>query len=268
MSAWADAIAAAWPLGGWRLGVALAVVLVAAVVRGFSGFGFSAITLAGLTAFVSPADVVPAIFVLEVVSSLGLLQPAWRDVDAPWLRWLVAGNALAIPAGVAALAWLPERPLRLAVLLLVLAATLGLRTGRLPPWPATTALRFATGLASGLANGLAAVGGLVVALMLGTGALPPARWRATMIALFLFTDLYALAWAAAWSGLGAAPQPLLHTRTLAWVVCMAPVLVLGIAIGRRAFVGVSAAVFRRRVLDVLAVVCLLSMLGMVLSPAG
>lgn len=242
----------------WLLGVAMTVVLVAAIVRGFAGFGFSAITLAGLTAFVSPARVVPAIFALEVLSSIGLLLQVRRDVDPHWLRWLVAGNALAIPAGVAALAWLPERPLRLGVALLLLAATLLLRTGRAWLLPSTPPAQFATGIASGLANGLAAIGGLVIALLLGTATLPPARWRATMIALFLFTDLYALAWAALYALAGAAPQSILDAGTIGWVLCMAPPMLLGITIGRRAFDRVSPAQFQRWVLNLLVVVCCLS----------
>jgi uncharacterized membrane protein YfcA len=251
----------------WLLGLAMGVVLVAAIVRGFAGFGFSAITLAGLTAFVSPARLVPALFVLEVLSSLGLLLQARREVDPHWLRWLVAGNALAIPAGVAALAWLPERPLRLGVALLLLAAALLLRSGRAWQLPSTPPAQFATGLASGLANGLAAIGGLVVALMLGSATLPPARWRATMIALFLFTDLYALAWAALYALVGGAPQALVEPATLGWVLCMAPPLLLGIAIGRRAFTGVSPTRFRRWVLDLLIVVCGLAVAGSLLASA-
>ncbi len=262
MFTWADLVPA---VPGWLLGMTMIVVLVAAIVRGFAGFGFSAITLAGLTAFVSPARLVPALFVLEVLSSIGLLLQARRDVDPHWLRWLVAGNALAIPAGVAALAWLPERPLRLGVGLILLMAALLLRSGRVWQLPSTPPAQFATGIASGLANGLAAIGGLVIALLLGTAALPPARWRATMIALFLFTDLYALAWAALYAHAGGAPQALLDAATLGWVLCMTPPLVVGITIGRRAFAGVSPARFRRGVLDLLIVVCSLAVVGTLFS---
>jgi len=50
-----------------------------------------------------------------VLASLSLLRGALKDVDAPWLGWLVLGNALCIPLGVALLAFLPETPLRLLI---------------------------------------------------------------------------------------------------------------------------------------------------------
>src|SRR5262249_45538198 len=119
-----DALAA--PLPAAPMALALAIVFGAGIVRGFAGFGFSALSVAGLALLVSPARVVPAIFVLEVLASIGLLKSAWRDIDWPWLSWLVAGNALCIPLGIALLAWLPEAPLRLLIgaLLVLAAATL------------------------------------------------------------------------------------------------------------------------------------------------
>lgn len=42
-----------------------AVVVAAGIVRGFAGFGFSAISVAGLALVASPAAIVPAIFVLK-----------------------------------------------------------------------------------------------------------------------------------------------------------------------------------------------------------
>jgi uncharacterized protein len=117
------------PLSALPMALALAIVLGAGVVRGFAGFGFSALSVAGLALIVSPAQVVPAIFILEVLASIGLLRGAWHDIDWPWLGWLVLGNALAIPLGIALLAWLPETPLRLVIGALLLLAAALLRGG-------------------------------------------------------------------------------------------------------------------------------------------
>ena len=87
--------------------VNLLIVFAAGMVRGFSGFGFSALCVAGLSLFVPPAQVVPPIFVLEVLASVTLLRGALKDADWPWLSWLALGNALFIPLGVALLAFVP-----------------------------------------------------------------------------------------------------------------------------------------------------------------
>ncbi len=45
------------------------VILVAGVIRGYSGFGFSMVAAISLSLFFSPSEVVPVIFSLEVAAS-------------------------------------------------------------------------------------------------------------------------------------------------------------------------------------------------------
>ena len=237
---------------------ALGVVFAAGIVRGFAGFGFSALCVAGMSLFMPPAEVVPPIFVLEVLASLTLLRSAWKDVDWRWLSWLVLGNALCIPLGVALLAYVDETPLRLLIgALLLLAATL-LRGGWKLGLQPTRGVRLATGLVSGFVNGVAAIGGIAVAVLLSSTALAPAAMRATMILLFLFTDLYALAWAALLPG--GAGHDLLGAGTLQLALWLAPAMLAGIAVGQRAFVGMSPDAFRRHVLNLLMLIAGLSVL--------
>jgi uncharacterized membrane protein YfcA len=82
------------------LALAVAVVFGAGIVRGFAGFGFSALCVAGLSLVMPPAQVVPPVFVLEVLASSSLLRGALAHADWRWLNWLLAGNALFIPVGV------------------------------------------------------------------------------------------------------------------------------------------------------------------------
>jgi uncharacterized membrane protein YfcA len=243
-----------WPV----LACSLCVVFGAGIVRGFAGFGFSALCVAGLSLFVSPAQVVPPIFMLEVLASLTLLRGALKDVDWPWLSWLMLGNALCIPLGVALLAFVGETPLRLLIGALLLLAAGLLRGGWQLALAPSRGLRLATGLVSGFVNGVAAIGGIAVAVLLSSTALPPAGMRATMILLFLFTDLYALAWAGAMPG--AAGHGLLGAGTLQLALWLAPAMLAGIWLGQRAFAGVSPVQFRRRVLDLLLLIAGLSVL--------
>jgi len=109
-------------------------------------------------------------------------------------------------------------------------------------------------MASGFVNGVAAIGGIAVAVMLSTSQIAPAALRATLIALFLFTDLYALACSALLSFAGAAPVELLGADTLRWALWLTPAMLAGIWIGQRSFVGVSPAQFRRQVLNLLILI--------------
>ena len=138
------------PLPPALLAASLAIVLAAGVVRGFSGFGFSAVCVAGLSLFVSPARIVPAIFLLEVLASIGLLRGAARDVDVAGS--LAAGNAVCMPIGMALLAWLPEQTLRMLIGALLLTAAGLLRSGATLELRPTRGVRLAAGLVSGLST--------------------------------------------------------------------------------------------------------------------
>jgi uncharacterized membrane protein YfcA len=238
-----------------QLAYGMVVVLIAGIVRGFAGFGFSALTVAGMSLFFSPAQVVPAVFVLEVLASLTLLRSVWSEIHWGWLRPLLIGNALAIPLGVWMLAVVPEGPLRAIVSIVILIAAVLLLSGFKAPWSDTPALRLGTGFVSGIFNGLAAIGGMAVAVMLFTATISGAAARATLIALFFATDLYSLAWA---GGYG-----LLDANLLRWVGWLLVPMLIGIAIGRQHFLRVDEAGFRRGVLRVLAV-----MAGLGLVRAG
>jgi len=245
------------PLPLLPLLAALLIVTGAGVVRGFAGFGFSALCVAGLSLIVSPAEVIPPIFMLEVLASLSLLRSAWRDIDWSWMSWLVLGNALCIPLGIAMLAWLPEQPLRVGIGALLAVAALMLRSGTKLALAPTRGARLLTGLVSGWVNGLAAIGGIAVAVLLSTSAMPAAALRATLIGMFLFTDIWALGSAALITWGTSAPTELVGPDTLRWALWLTPAMLLGIAIGQRMFSGVSPEAFRRRVLDLLTLVAVL-----------
>lgn len=256
------------PLPPLPMVLALGVVFGAGIVRGFAGFGFSALSVAGLALLVSPARVVPAVFVLEVLASVSLLRSAARDIDWRWLSWLVAGNVLCLPLGIVLLAWLPETPLRLLIGALLLLAAALLRTGFSLALAPSAGVRLGVGMASGFVNGVAAIGGIAVAVMLSSSQIAPAAMRATLIALFLFTDLYALACAALVSVDGGGGTPLLGADTLRWAIWLAPAMLAGIRVGQRSFAGVSPAQFRRHVLNLLMLIAAISVLRALVELLG
>lgn len=256
------------PLAPATLAYSLCVVFAAGIVRGFAGFGFSAITVAGMSLVVSPALVVPAIFMLEILASLSQLRGIARDVDMPWLSWLMLGNLVCIPMGVALLAWLPETPLRLLIGALLMAAALLLRGGAHVTLVPTRGVRLAAGLASGFINGVAAVGGIAIAVLLSTAKMAPAALRATLIALLLFSDVVSLACAALMPAAAHASGSLVGPDTLKWALWLAPAMLAGIWYGHRSFKGVSPEQFRRHVLNLLIALAAVSVVRSVVSLAG
>lgn len=221
----------------------IAALLVAAIVRGYSGFGFSMLAVSGLSLALPPAAAIPIVFLLEVAASIHMLPSVWRQVDWRSLWPLIAGTLIATPFGVHLLASLPETPIRLAIAVLVATTTILLWRGfalkRMPGLGAT----LATGGAVGLLNGSLGIGGPPVILFYLSSPAGTAAVRASLVAFFLATDTYALA-------LGAT-QGLVTTGTFVSALVLLPVLLIGIAIGSRGYIRTEPATFRKAVLVLL-----------------
>lgn len=240
--------------------IGLVVVFLAGVVRGFAGFGFSALCVSALSLFVSPARVVPPIFVLEIVASVTLLRGAWLFVDWRWMVWLVLGNAIFIPVGVWMLSLVPEIQLRLLIGALLLVAALAARRDLRLALAPTPLIGLSIGSLSGFLNGVAAIGGMAIAVAFSAAKMDPYRLRATLIVLFLLTDLYALFWAAILPAVRQGENALLGPETFLWAACLLPAMLSGIWVGQRSFAGVAPQQFRRFVLNLLAFIALITMM--------
>ncbi len=219
-------------------------ILAAFVVRGFSGFGSSMIAVSALTLVLPPAHVVPAMFALEIAASVGLLPSVWRDVDWRSLVWIVGGCTVATPVGLAVLARAPENLMRALVSAVVVVVALVLLKGfvlRATPGPAAT---FAAGCLSGLLNGSTGLAGPPAVIFYFSSAGAAARGRASLIAFFVATDVFALFLARAGG--------LLDAQAAVLALYALPFVALGIWLGHRHFIATEPETFRRVVLWILA----------------
>ncbi len=168
------------------------VLFVAGAVRGFSGFGFAMVAVTGLSLLRSPAEVVPAVLVLELVASLQLLPKAWPHIHWQSFRRLVLGAALGTLPGASLLALAPAAVMRLWVSAIVCGAAWMLARGwTLKRRPGSIAT-FATGALAGLLNSSAAIGGPPVIVYYLGSALAPEVSRASLIAFFSVVDVFSL----------------------------------------------------------------------------
>ncbi len=232
------------------LSFALVCIFGAAVVRGYSGFGFSLLAIVSLSLLLPPTQFVPSIFMLEVAASLHLLPDVWRDIHWRALSWLTIGSLVGTPFGVYALAHVPAARMTLALAVFVFVAAILLSRGvALKALPGSAAT-FATGTASGLCNGGFGIGGPPVILFFFSSPAGAAVGRASMIAYFLMTDVTGLAWQA-WNGL-------LNAAALWRALIFLPALAAGIWIGNRGFMKADPVDFRRWVLRLLMLLAVLT----------
>jgi uncharacterized protein len=225
----------------WWLAVC---ALVAGIVRGFSGFGLSAVLVASGAFFISPKLLIPSAQALEVIASISMIPSVWRDVNWKWLTPMGLAYGFSIPAGVAALAYLPVDALRIGGCVVLLIASTCLLFNARPKLPDRFPLRFGTGLLAGFFAGASSLGGMVASTMLFAVSIPPKNLRATLVLLFFGSALYSLSWGT-WHGV-------VTVDTFVRSAWLAIPLLIGIGIGSRGFHIVTEAQFRKVVLAVLA----------------
>lgn len=235
---------------------AFVAVFAAAVVRGYSGFGLSALIVISLALVVPPIEVVPVAMLLEVVASLGLLRQVWRDVAWPATTVLLVGAAVGTPLGLALLATLSADAMRIVVSSIVLGASLALWFGLRVPGLQHRATIFGTGIFSGTVNGAAAVGGLPVVLYFLSASASAAVVRATLTVYLVFLGVYGLA-VGAWNGIVG-----FEVILRGGFFCLP--LVFGVALGNHRFVQTSPESFRRFALLLLMTLSLVGLLRAIL----
>jgi uncharacterized membrane protein YfcA len=220
-----------------QLGLLVAIAVIAGIVRGYSGFGFSAIVIAGASLVIPPAAVVPALFMLEIAASIHMLPAVRRDIDYPNFWPMLAGCAIGLPVGQYLLVHLEPDAVRFylawGVLISAVLIWRGISFDRSMNRPLATLTGFLTGFGSGLAS----IGGLfAMVVFLGT-RYPPAHVRAIFVAMFFAMYVY---------GVGLSAYNGLVSATTAFIALTLLVpMILGIVIGQRQYLSSTPEAFRR-----------------------
>ena len=222
--------------------------LLAAVLRGFTGFGFAIAAVPLLSLVLPPTRVVPLAVVLQVLASLFDLRAASRLTDWRSMLWLSPGMVVGTPLGLLLLTRLSANAARLTIGLLILASAVLLGRGlRLPARPASWMVGL-VGVVSGVMNGVAAMSGPpVVAYLM---ALPHGATvvRATSLVFFTFTAIVAM--------VPMAVAGLIDLQMLLFALLSWPALLLGTQLGAWAFHRARPHYHRRISLTILSVLAM------------
>jgi len=211
----------------YSLIVTMVGVLAAAVLRGFTGFGFGLAAVPLLSLALPPAQVVPLVVTLQVVIGVAGLRAAAAECDWRAVRLLLPGLLIGVPFGLLILTTLPANPVRLAIGAIIAASVWLIHRGiRLPPNPSRL-VSFGVGLVSGIVSGLASMGGPPVVVYLLAVGHTAARMRATAIVYFMLSGCV--------SFVPMAARGLITRDILIWGAASLPVLFGGSRIGTWAF---------------------------------
>lgn len=235
------------PLAALWMGLA---VFGAALVRGYSGFGFAALIVSAAGLVTNPLHFVPVIVLADLVLTAQQARGIWKEIDWRRVATLFVGAVIGVPIGVALLSGMGIDTARAIISVFVL----GMCGLFLAGWSLRKrqgdVSHAATGFLSGVANG-AAVGGLPVAAYFTAQALPATTFRATMIAYFTPVNIWTIPnfWAAG----------MISRDTLIATALCLPLMSLGVWLGGRRFRTANPANFRRFAILLLATLALLGL---------
>jgi len=233
------------------------IVALAGIVRGCTGFGFSALVVASSALFMPVTTVVPMVAILEIVASVHMASSTWRQAAFKPLIYLLTGTAIATPLGVYALVLLSAADIRLLLSGLIFILSLLLLSGWQYRGIVSKSSYLGMGLFAGLCNGAAAVGGLPLATFLASVRLNMQQLRATLVLFFFGADLILI--------LSVSAHDLYHQSLVIYSAIMVLPMALGIQIGTVFFHKLNEKSLRRAVILLLL---LLSVTGIVRGLLG
>ncbi len=198
-------------------------IMFGSVLRGATSFGFSMTMIVVMTMFMSPARATSYILLWEVFASIVHLPFVWKDVQWKTLKWLLLGTVLGTPFGVALLVFIPASFMTIAINLTVIIMSIIMLRGYYLSRQLKITEVVGTGIVSGVINGASANGGPPVILMFFSSPAGLAVGRASIIAYFLFTDI--------WASAIFIQQGITTMQTFFGALILTPLIAFGIWIG-------------------------------------
>jgi uncharacterized membrane protein YfcA len=204
-----------------------AIVFIAGVIRGFTGFGSALIAVPALAFLYGPAAAVVIEVLIEIPVVLYLLPAAVRQAHRPTVLPMIAMFLVCVPVGAGFLTLIDPQPMKIILSVIVLiAVALLLKQSRLANIMTPRRTLIAGGLA-GLSQGLTAIASPIFAVAMMARNDDATTTRANIILLAGALILLSLT---SYIVVG-----LLTLSAVAHAVLAAPALILGVITGTHLF---------------------------------
>ena len=228
------------------------IILFASTVRGFSGFGFSASSVSLLSFILPPKEIVPIILLLEITASFFMIPSIWKKINWKFVVYLLVGVSIGTPFGVHLLSILEPRITHLIISITVLVFAILLLRGYKNKKLNHNISKFFVGATAGTVNGFGTLAGLPIALYFLIIAAEPAVIRASLAALFFFTDLYAM--------ILSYFNDILDFKVLYRTLPLVFIVPIGVSLGTKLFKDSSKENYKRYVLYFLIIVSIFGLI--------
>lgn len=165
-------------------------ILIAGLVRGFSGFGTALIYVPVASLFMPPAQVIFALMIFDAPGQSPLLRDAFKNANMREVLKLTAGAAIGVPLGVWLLTQIDPYIFRWLVSIMVVFMIIAIATGWRYKGEVGKYMPVGIGTSSGFLGGFLGIGGPPIILFYLGGQNDARRIRANIILFFLFGGVF------------------------------------------------------------------------------
>lgn len=233
--------------------VAILAIVLAGVVRGFSGFGAAMIIVPALSAAYAPVLAIPIMLMVDNVAAMPLVVREWRRIAWREIFPLAGAAIVTVPLGVNILLWADPEVLRWVMAGLILTVVVVMASGWRYGGRPNMMTSIATGAASGTMTGSVGIGGPPIILFWLAGQDAVSRVRANIIGVFFLIGLSTFG-TFLLSGLITLPAVGLSLSLM-------PIYAVAVWVGARWFGRASDRFFRTLALVLVALVAIVSALA-------
>ena len=164
----------------------------AALVRGFSGFGSGLVYLPLAAQVLTPFEALTTIVIFDLIGPLPIVRRAGRECEKTDLLRLMSGLVVALPIGLFILTLVPPEAFRFAVSFVAIFLLVCLVSGFRYRGTLTPPLIYGTGAMSGFLQGVAGLPGPPVILLYMASTRPVQVIRANTFIFLFATDVILL----------------------------------------------------------------------------
>lgn len=168
------------------------ILLIAAIVKSFSGFGFGILSIPFLLFFLPPSAAIPLILGLNLPIEFLLLMSMKPNIDTKHISPLIAGGVLGVPIGVWLITSSDQSTLNTIISATILLIAILMITNVLPRLSSSLPARSVMGFIAGMLHGFSSLAGTFIAAYLdGTGE-KKALFRADMVVFTTILNIIAV----------------------------------------------------------------------------
>jgi uncharacterized membrane protein YfcA len=175
--------------GLYAAAAGLAVIALASLTQGLTGFGFALVSIPLLLLFLPARSAVPLVLVESIVTNAAVLWSARKAVDLRLVWPLLLAGALGVPLGTRILLYLDAGALKSLIGAVIVVAGLAFLLGFHRPIRRQRLACVPIGFASGLLNGSTGMSGPPVVLFLANQEVAKETFRASLVAYFAALNL-------------------------------------------------------------------------------